>query len=294
MPELPEVETIRLGLQKKITGLKIRKIKVLNSKTFIGDQKLASGKKVLNIWRRAKVLGIDLTGNLSLLFHLKMSGQLIWIGNRLQAIGTRFVGGHPTQDMAGVLPNKSTRVVFTFSDNSKLYFNDQRKFGWVKLVKSDELRDQNFLKSLGPEPLEKNFTWHILKSYLLNRKSLPIKVALLDQSIVSGIGNIYASEACFNAKVSPQIRVRDLSDKQIKRLHQGIIKALRDGIKYGGSSRAHFVDSEGKKGYFLDYAFVYGRDKKPCKVCKTEIKKIQLGGRGTYYCESCQKIESDV
>lgn len=284
MPELPEVETIRLGLQKKIVGLKIKDIEVLSPRTFQGGAKLVHDKKILKIWRKAKILGIDLTGNLTLLFHLKMTGQLIYDN------GKRIVGGHPTLDMVGELPNKSTRVIFIFSDNSKLYFNDQRRFGWVKLATNKEVGDSKLLRGLGPEPLERPFNWKVLKGNLLKRKNMPIKVALMDQSVVSGIGNIYASEACFNAKINPQLKVKELSDKQFKKLHQGIIRSLKDGIKYGGATRAHFVDSEGHKGYFLDYAYVYGRDKHPCKVCGTEIKKIQLGGRGTYFCPKCQKL----
>ena len=118
---------------------------------------------------------------------------------------------------------------------------------------------------------------------------MPVKVAIMDQKVVSGIGNIYASEACFGAKIDPRTGIKDLSDQQFKSLHQAVQKSLRDGIKYGGSTRVHFVDPEGHKGYFLDYAFVYGRDKHPCKICKTEIKKIQLGGRGTFFCPKCQK-----
>ncbi len=300
MPELPEVETIRLGLQKKIVGLKIKEVEVLNPKTFQGDSKTIQGKKILNVWRKAKILGVDLSDDLTLLFHLKMSGQLVLVGDK------RFVGGHPTADMVFEMPNKSTRVIFTLENPShktlplkegrietSLYFNDQRKFGWVKVVKSDELRVMNeelgMFGKLGPEPLKKEFTWQILKQRVALRKSLPIKVAILDQVVISGVGNIYASESCFNAKLDPRIRVKDLTDKQLKSLHQGIVKALRDGIKYGGSSRAHFVDSDGHKGYFLDYAYVYGRDKHPCKICKTPIEKIQLGGRGTFFCPKCQK-----
>lgn len=276
------METIKLGLQKKIVGLKINNIKVLAPKSFHGDSKILGGKIVLNIWRKAKMLGIEISGKYLLLFHLKMSGQLIWVGKE------KFIGGHPTLDMLGELPNKSTRVIFTFSDNSKLYFNDQRRFGWIRVIREvGEIRA--LLEKLGPEPLEKKFTWEILKSYLIKHESLPIKAALLDQSIVSGVGNIYASEACFNAGVDPRLRVGELTDKQFQVLHQGLIKALKDGIKYGGSTKTHFVDAEGRKGLFLDHAFVYGRDKKPCKVCGTEIKKIQLRGRGTYFCPACQK-----
>ena len=313
MPELPEIETIKLGLQKRIIGLTIKKIQIISAKSFIGNPNKVEGQKILNIWRKAKYLGMDVVLNevkdlsrmrvsnelrdssliaekaplreqndkgVTLLFHLKMTGQLIFED------GKRFVGGHPTPDMVGPMPNSHTRVIFSFSDGSHLYFNDQRRFGWIRVIKGD----QGNLGNLGPEPFEKSFTWEILKQNLLRHKSMPVKVALMDQSIVSGVGNIYANEVCFNAKLDPRIKVSQLTDEDMQSLHRGVLKALRDGIKYGGATRAHFVDAEGHKGYFLDYAYVYGLDKHPCKKCGTEIKKIYLGGRGTYFCPKCQKL----
>ncbi|MBI3109498.1 bifunctional DNA-formamidopyrimidine glycosylase/DNA-(apurinic or apyrimidinic site) lyase [Candidatus Daviesbacteria bacterium] len=278
MPELPEVETIKLVLQKKIVGKTIRNIEVLSPKSFIGDCSGLRGRKVLKIERKAKLLVVNLDKN-SLLFHLKMTGQLIYED------GKRFIGGHPTDDMMGKMPNSHTRVIFSFSDGSHLYFNDQRRFGWIKIIQNSEFE----LKNLGPEPLEEEFTWQVLKDNLLKHKSQPVKVALMDQTVVSGVGNIYSNEACFNAKIDPRTKVGNLTDNQFKSLHQGVVKALRDGISHGGSTRAHFRDPEGHKGYFLDYAYVYGLDKHPCRVCKTEIKKVSLGGRGTYFCHKCQK-----
>ncbi|MBI4039318.1 bifunctional DNA-formamidopyrimidine glycosylase/DNA-(apurinic or apyrimidinic site) lyase [Candidatus Daviesbacteria bacterium] len=312
MPELPEVETIKLGLEKKIVGLTIKEVEVRSKRTFLGDEKKVKDKKIVKVWRRAKLLGIDLaagTGNsgqgtvkknsklkpvtsnlYTLLFHLKMSGQLIWEGYRLQGTGdSRFIGGHPTSDMLGKLPNSHTRVIFTFSNGSKLYFNDQRKFGWVKIVDSGQVTGDSSLKNLGPEPLGKGFSWQVLKTNLLRHKSMPVKVAIMDQSVVAGVGNIYANEACFDARLDPRAKVSELRNKEFKRLHLGIIKCLKDGIKYGGSTRVHFVDPEGHKGYFLDYAYVYWKDKHPCKVCGTIIEKIKLGGRGTYFCPACQR-----
>lgn len=286
MPELPEVEIIKLGLSSKLGGEAIKKVDILSLKSFLGEPNLLIGKKVLKIWRRAKILGINLSENLTILIHLKMSGQLILVP---RAHSQRFVGGHPTEDMLGGLPNKSTRVVFEFDNDAKLYFNDQRRFGWIKLINSKQITADEFLTQLGPEPLGKSFHPKTLKENLLRHKGLPIKVALLDQTVVAGLGNIYASEACFNAKLDPQRKVDTLSDNELKRLYRGIRKALKDGISHGGSTRAHFVDSQGQKGYFLDYAFVYGLDKKACKVCKSIIKKLQLRGRGTYYCPNCQK-----
>lgn len=282
MPELPEVEIIKIGLEKKIIGLKIKKMQVLSAKSFLGNPNLAEDQKVLKVWRKAKILGVELTGDITLLFHMKMSGQLVYEDEK------RFIGGHPTEDMLAKMPNSHTRVVFSFTDGSYLYFNDQRKFGWVKVVDRQQVAGDSSIKNLGPEPLERGFTWQILKHNLLKHRSMPVKMAIMDQSVVSGVGNIYASEACFDAKLDPRTKVGELSDEQFKALHEGIIKALKAGIKYGGSTRVHFVDADGHKGYFLDYAFVYWLDKHPCKVCGTEIKKISLGGRGTYFCERCQ------
>ncbi|MFA5932555.1 MAG: bifunctional DNA-formamidopyrimidine glycosylase/DNA-(apurinic or apyrimidinic site) lyase [Microgenomates group bacterium] len=286
MPELPEVETIKLGLQRKIVGLKVTRIQVLNSKTFIGEEKKAEGAKVEEIWRRAKMLGVDLESNGTLLFHLKMTGQLIYVDKTEK---DRIIGGHPTPDMKGDLPNKSTRVIFEFSSGSKLFFNDQRKFGWVKLIDNSKLKIENVLGKLGPEPLEKEFTWQILKSNLLHHKSQPIKVALMDQSVVSGIGNIYSSESLFGARIDPRRKVSTLSDNDFKNLVKGIQKSLKVSIEKGGSTRAHFVDVDGKKGYFLDYANVYGKEGKKCNSCPGTVQKIQQIGRGTYFCPSCQK-----
>ncbi|MBI4036196.1 bifunctional DNA-formamidopyrimidine glycosylase/DNA-(apurinic or apyrimidinic site) lyase [Candidatus Daviesbacteria bacterium] len=288
MPELPEVEIIKLGLQKRIIGTKIQKIQILSKKFFLGNPNEVERQKILNIWRRAKILGIEVSDDKVLLFHLKMSGQLIWKGESRKGKGERFIGGHPTPDMVDAMPNTHTRVIFSFSDGSHLYFNDQRKFGWIKVIENGKLIIENLLEKLGPEPLEKGFSWETLKANLLKHKSQPVKVAIMDQSVVAGVGNIYANEACFNAKIDPRTKVKDLQDKQFKALFEGIIKSLKEGIARGGSTRAHFVDPEGHKGYFLDYAFVYGRDKHKCKVCGTEIKKTMLGGRGAYFCPSCQ------
>lgn len=284
MPELPEVEIIRRGLNEKIVGRVITDIIVSNKSSFKADPKPVIGTKVVGVVRRAKVLGINLTHGLTLLFHLKMSGQVIYLDK------DRFVGGHPTKDMLGDVPNPSTRIIFTFDNNSKLFFNDQRKFGWVKVVKSLDLGVSNYgmSSSIGPEPLEKGFNWRVLKEGLIRRKNLPIKVALLDQGIVAGIGNIYASEACFNARINPLKKVKDLNDEEVKELAKGIIRALSDGIKYGGSTRTHFVNAEGKKGLFLMYAKVYNREGQECKSCKNSIVRILQAGRSTFACLKCQ------
>lgn len=286
MPELPEVETIKLGLESKIVGLKIKELEVLNPKSFQGDASLARGTTVLKVWRRAKVLGINLDCRQTLLIHLKMSGQLIFQGM------DKLVGGHPTKDMLGEMPNKSTRVIFHFFDGSTLFFNDQRKFGWIKLFPTQEIEKNPglIMKNVGPEPLGEDFTWQTLKLNLLRHKKTPVKVAILDQTVVAGVGNIYACEACFSSKIHPTKRIETLTDKDFQKLHQGIIQSLNKGIEMGGSTRTHFVNPEGKKGYFLDYAFVYSREGLECKVCQTKIEKIRLAGRGTEYCPTCQTL----
>lgn len=283
MPELPEVEIIKIFLAKEILGLRVKKVDVLNKKSFLGDPELLVGKEIKSVERRAKVLRIRLD-DCELLIHLKMSGQIILSGD--EVLG----GGHPTKDMFGVLPNKSTRVIFELSDKSKLFFNDQRKFGWIKLVGQElSVMTEDYFKNLGPEPLENKFSWTILRDRLLRRKKTPVKVAILDQEIVAGVGNIYACEACFIAGVDPRKLVKDLKEGELKLLHKGIVEALRSGVKYGGSSKTHFADPGGKKGLFLHYAFVYGRESEACRNCRSQIKKMKLGGRGTYYCDVCQK-----
>jgi formamidopyrimidine-DNA glycosylase len=300
MPELPEVETIKLGLQKRIIGQKIANIEILNPKTLEGNPLEVIGGEVKEVFRRAKVLGITLRkdvpetsseilrsaqNDVTLLFHLKMSGQVIWQGKK----GDPIIGGHPTSDMRGEQPNKSTRVIFSFSDGSKLFFNDQRKFGWIKVIKNSDLQNQSFLKTLGPEPLEKEFTLKVMTEQLLRRKNQPVKVAIMDQSLIAGVGNIYASEACFLAGIDPRRKVSSLSDEDFKRLHKGVITSLQTGVDHGGSTLSHFVDAEGQSGKFLTFAYVYNRAKQPCKNCGTSIEKITLGGRGTYLCPQCQK-----
>lgn len=304
MPELPEVETIKRGLAKKIIGLIISKVEILNPKTFEGDPKLAEGLEIQDIWRRGKVLGIDLAtlpnkdDLLTLLFHLKMSGQIILVSNQKPSRSNPapdFAGGHPTKDMlTGNLPNNSTRAVFHLTDKKRgssfrLFFNDQRKFGWIKLNDPEQVKSHKFLNALGPEPLEKDFTWQILKTNLLKHPKMPVKVALMDQSVVAGVGNIYANEACFIAKIDPRRRVGTLIDSDFQNIKQGIVQSLESSLELGGSTRSHFVNESGEKGYFLDQAFVYDREDQGCRVCGKLIKKIKLGGRGTFYCPNCQK-----
>jgi formamidopyrimidine-DNA glycosylase len=239
----------------------------------------------VSVARRAKVLLIELSSKYSLVIHLKMTGQLVF-----QGAGVRFGAGHPSDSLIGELPDKSTRVVFTFADNSRLFFNDQRKFGWVRLMPTAEVVNLDFFKRVGPEPLAADFTWQVLKSRLARRQKTSVKAALLDQSVVAGIGNIYADESLWGAKIHPATRVAQLTDSDMKRLHQSLQAILRLSIAKGGSTDHTYVDAEGKKGSYLSFASVFRREGQPCPRCGNIIEKSRVAGRGTHTCPHCQRV----
>jgi formamidopyrimidine-DNA glycosylase len=288
MPELPEVETIRVGLARLLPGREFEAATHDTPKGFPNApadvERFLVGAKVVAVTRRAKVLLIEPSSKYSLVIHLKMTGQLVFQGQ-----GVRFGAGHPNDSLIGELPDKSTRVVFDFKDGSKLFFNDQRKFGWVRLMPTAEIPQLDFFKKVGPEPLEHDFTWQVLKRRLLRRRNTNIKAAILDQSVVAGVGNIYADESLWGAKIHPATMVRDLTDKNIKDLHKSLQAILRLAIEKGGSTDHTYVDAEGKKGSYLSFASVFRKEGKPCPRCGTTIEKIRVAGRGTHICPHCQK-----
>lgn len=288
MPELPEVETIRVGLSQHIIGQKICDVEILYSKNLNNEQVSSAvlGQAIQGIKRRAKVLIIKLSGGNSLLIHLKMTGQIVLTQNA----GERFAGGHPTDSMAAPLPDKSTRIIFTFTSGDKLFFNDQRKFGWMQLVPTGEVLNHVLVGRLGPEPLTADFTLAGFTAVLARHPGAPIKAVILDQSTVAGIGNIYADESLHLARIYPATRVRDLTKPQIKRLFEAIRTILAAGVAHGGTSFAHYVNALGGKGNYLDKARVFNRTGKPCPVCATPIEKIRVSGRGTHFCPYCQKV----
>src|SRR6266496_3479811 len=193
MPELPEVETVRRGLANLIIGRTIKEVTNDTSKSFPNAPKdvevFLLEAKITDVRRRAKVLLIDLSTKYTLVIHLKMTGQLVYRGDAV------FGAGHPNDSLIGELPDRSTRVVFTFADDSHLYFNDQRKFGWVKLLPTLEVPNIDFMKKVGPEPLEASFTAEAFAERFKRRSKTSIKAALLDQTVVAGVGNIYADES---------------------------------------------------------------------------------------------------
>ena len=284
MPELPEVETIRLQLAKKIIGLKITDFEVDSPKIFLGNKAQMLGKEVCGLRRFAKVLVIDLDGTKSLLIHLKMTGQLIYQKN-----SERVAGGHPIPPLNLPVPNKTTHAIFTFNNGAKLYFNDLRKFGWVKLVATDGSEIAELEKEFGIEPPSSKFTLDYFSGKLAKYKNRPVKLAIMEQSLAPGVGNIYASEALFLAKLNPNRKVSSLTEAETKQLYSGIRNALTTGLKHGGASSSSYIKPDGERGFYLDYAAVYNREGEKCKRCGGVIKKEKLGQRGTYWCPNCQK-----
>ncbi|HSX36884.1 MAG TPA: DNA-formamidopyrimidine glycosylase [Patescibacteria group bacterium] len=291
MPELPEVETVKTGLQRLLPGRVIMRVDFDWPKSFPNAEadvkQFLLGAEVIGVKRRAKVLLIELSTKYSLVIHLKMTGQLVFRGKDV-----RFGAGHPNDSLLGELPDRSTRVTFEFTDGSKLYFNDQRKFGWVRLMPTAEIPNLDFFQKVGPEPLAADFTWQDMKERLLKRQNTSIKAALLDQSVIAGVGNIYADESLWGAKIHPSTLVRNLSDAKFKLLHESLRDILELAISKGGSTDQHYVDAEGKRGKYLTFASVFRKEGLPCPRCGTTIIKTRVAGRGTHLCPKCQKLLS--
>ena len=287
MPELPEVETVRLGLTRLIIGQKIKGVTCDNPKSFPNSESDVSqfvvGSKIIAVRRRAKVLIIDLDSKYSLVIHLKMTGQLVFRGKE------SFGAGHPTSSLIGSLPDRSTRVVITFTDDSVLFFNDQRKFGWMRLLPTIEVENIDFFKKVGPEPLTAEFIDKVFAERLMRRKNSNIKSVLLDQTVLAGVGNIYADESLWGAKIHPSTRVIDIPKSKIKDLHRELLYVLRLSIEKGGSTDRNYVDAEGKKGSYMTFARVFRRENQACPRCGSIIIKTRVAGRGTHICLKCQK-----
>ena len=242
MPELPEVETIRCQLAGKIIGKKLE------------------GRKITGVRRRAKILMIDFADGRSLVFHLKLTGQLIFNGQ----------------------PSRYARKVFNFDDGSRLVFNDMRKFGWVRELKETKTIEEKF----GPEALEMSLT--DFSGLLRRRPNAMVKPLLMDQKFIAGIGNIYSDEILFAAKVNPLRRSKTLSKEEVKKIFQNITKILKKAIEHHGSSVESYIDACGKKGDFVRYHKVYQREQKKCGRCGGIIKRIKIGGRSAHFCPKCQ------
>lgn len=288
MPELPEVETVRRGLASLIVG------KVVNAEVHDTEKGFPNtpedvttfliGATITTIRRRAKVLIIDLSTDYSLLIHLKMTGQLVFVGE------TRFGAGHPNDSLVNELPDRSTRVTLLFSDGTQLFFNDQRKFGWMRLLPTLEIPNIPFMQKVGPEPLTADFTAKDFIQRLARRPKTNIKAALLDQSVVAGIGNIYADESLWGAKIHPTRVVASLTDAEKTLLYSEMREVMNLAVEKGGSSNSTYVNAEGKKGSYMDFARVFRREGLPCPRCGTTIEKSRVAGRGTHTCPFCQAL----
>lgn len=330
MPELPEVTVIVNSLNSKLKGLVLDSVEYDWPKKFYWaaglERPLArrgnkwvldlTGMVVAGVSRRGKIIIIEVreservrelesigkkvSSQLSILIHLKLTGQLIY-----QDAKTRIAGGHPIPPLNLPVPNKTTRASFEFTNPSThsdisgqagsgqvaghLYFNDMRKFGWVKIVESEKLKAESLLEKLGPDALEIS-----LRDFIERIKKKPnarIKKLLMDQSFISGVGNIYSDEALWLAKIHPKRPVVSLSDSDLKAVLEGIRSALRLSIEKGGSSANSFVGSGGEKGLYLSFANAYHMTGKPCVRCKTPIVREKMDGRSAHYCPSCQKLK---
>ena len=290
MPEGPEVETIRRGLELGIVGQSIAGLEVLYDGSFAVPEDVRRrwliGAKVTHAERHGKVLVLRLDNDRALLFHLKMTGQVVLE----KADGERFAGGHPSESMASGLPDRSTRVVFEFASGDLMYFNDQRKFGWIKLVAAAEVMRDALVARLGPEALSDGFKVTYLADQLKRHARAPVKAVILDQSTVAGVGNIYADESLHLAKIHPARLAGSLTPSEVMRLCAAVREIMALGIEHGGTSFAHYVNSLGGKGDYLEHARVFRRQGQPCPVHpEVLIQKIRVAGRGTHICPKCQK-----
>ena len=273
MPELPEVETIRRQLDKVLAGQVIGNVQVLQKKSLQGETLKVVGKRILGVERKAKMIIIRLSGELNLLIHLKMTGQLVYT-SKFEARSTKF-------------ETKYTRVIFEL-DKGRFLFNDLRLFGWIKIVNDKQIKE--ILGKMPPDVVDKEFTPHLLQN-ILRSSGQAVKIVLMDQQKIGGIGNIYANESLFASGINPTRRANKITKEQVKKLHENIKKVINQGIKYGGSTASdeNFVNALGKPGKYQEHFLAYERQGKQCHKCGSVIKKIKLGGRGTYFCQKCQK-----
>jgi formamidopyrimidine-DNA glycosylase len=266
MPELPEVETIKRELEKTILGKKIVDVIINNPRVIKGikEEDFIKGLKnvtLKNIIRKGKLLIFELSSGKSLAVHLKMTGQLVYPGNTAQS-----------------------RVSFKLSDGLWLDFNDRRLFGELRLL--GDWRSLKFVQELGPEPFDISEAQF---KDMLAKKKTKIKPLLMDQAFIAGVGNLYAAEALFRARINPGRQAFSLAAPEKDLLLKEIKDTLSEAIKHKGSSIDQYVQASGQPGGYARYHKVYDRQGKPCLSCKTLIKRISLGGRGTYFCPKCQK-----
>jgi len=275
VPELPEVQTIVNELKEEIVGKKIAKIEVFEPKMVRGDGSKLGGLAVTGIRRRAKLIIIDLEKDWHLAIHLKLTGQLIYQNQKSKI-----------KEQKNLEP---TRVIFYFTDGSQLFFNDLRKFGYVKILDDKGLEENLKKENYGPEPLEKDFTQEKFQELLSKKPNAQIKPLLMDQTFIAGIGNLYSDEILFYAGVHPKRKVRELKSEEVKKIYEGIGKILNEALKYKGSSIDTYRRTSGEKGTYELHRKVYRREGQKCYKCGSIIKSLKIGGRTAHFCPKCQK-----
>ena len=286
MPELPEVEIVKKSLKKNVKDKKILNVIVTNRnlrfKVDEDFEKILKNRKIKNVSRYAKNIIVELNGNIYLIIHLGMTGTFHLIRNNI--LKNTNLSFYQSKD----LPIKHNHIVLVFK-KFRVIYNDPRRFGFFKLLK-DEESFKLYLKNIGYEPLDKNFNLKYLKKNILFRNKC-IKSILLDQKIISGIGNIYANEILFHSGLNPRKKGLKLKDFELKYLYKYSKLVLKKAILKGGSSIRDFRNTEGAKGSFQDNFKVYNKDDHNCpnKKCNYKIKKINISNRSTFYCENCQK-----
>jgi|SRR5579872_681670 len=302
MPELPEVETVKRQLQKSLIHKRIKGVLVYMDKMVkvgpgkisnvkIGSKKFTSefirllrGRKIISLDRRAKFLIIKLSGGMSLMIHLRMSGQLIFLDRKSQ--NNPLLLSLAKTAIKQTLPGKHTHVEFIFTEGSKLFYNDTRQFGHIRLVDAKEFQEVLKQSDLGPEPLTIGLAQ--FEKLIANHGEKRAKDFLLNQNIIAGIGNIYADESLFFAKIRPTRKMRTLSKPEIKALHGAIKKILNKAIRLGGSSIEYFLMTNGSAGKYSNEHVVYGKGGKPCPNCGQQLRSLKIGSRTTIFCAVCQ------
>ncbi len=282
MPELPEVETICRRLQPVLSGKHISAVNVRTAKSWSGDAKSVAGLSITQVSRRAKMILLHLSDTRTLLVHLKMTGQLLY-----EYQGRRMGGGHPTSDWVATLPSKATHIIFSLADGAHLYFNDSRLFGWIHLLNAKQL--EAALATYGRDYIDATVTneefWQAVHS-----KRRAIKLLLLDQHLFAGVGNIYACEALFHAKVHPERSSESLTRTETDAILSNVQKVLQAAIQFEGTSHDQgFAKVVGLAGKYQDQLCVYRRAGLPCMVCNTPISSVVQSGRSSYCCATCQK-----
>lgn len=288
MPELPEVETIRIGLSKYLIGHRILNVEVKLPRIFTGSKKDVIGAKFISIERYGKGLVLNLDNGFSIAIHIKLTGQLIY--NDLAFVKNRNI--NISKSKVGAVPNKFTHVIFKLDKNASLYYNDIRQFGWIKIVKTPDLKTLPFFKDLGPEPIPSSGQPPLTLAQfenILSKSSISIKALIMDQKRIGGIGNIYANDALWLSDIDPRRKAKELSKDEVKKLYDAILTVLKSGLKYGGASELTFVNALGEEGNYQNHFLVYGKEGQKCTKDGNVIKKMFLGGRGTYFCEKHQK-----